>query len=74
MMKKVFVFAALLAAACVVDANTAGSPNITLDTRTQGVGALVAETQVDSRGLTRAVSLELILDTRIPLGTVILMK
>ena len=74
-MKKAFILAALLAAAYVADAaNVASSSDIALDTRTQGVGVLAAETQVDSRGLTRAVSLDLTLDTRIPLGTMILIR
>ena len=74
-MKKALIIAALLATAYVADAaNVASSSYIDLDVRTQGVGALVNETQVDPRGLTRAVSLDLTLDTRIPLGTVILIR
>ena len=62
-MKKVLIFAALLATVCVADAaqpNTAlsPSPGITLDVRRRTVD----------------VSLDLTLDTRIPLGTVILVK
>ena len=74
-MKKAFILAALLAAAYAADAaNVASSSDITLDVRTQGVGVLAAETQVDSRGLTRAVSLDIRLDTRIPLGTILLIR
>jgi len=74
-MKKLLILAALLATAYVADAaNIAASTDITLDLCTQGVGALANETAVDPRGLTRALSLDLTLDMRIPLGTVILIR
>jgi len=74
-MKKLLILAALLVTAGIADAaNVAASSYIDLDLRTQGFGVLANETEVDSRGLTRALSLDLTLDTRIPLGTVILVK
>ena len=75
MMKTAFILLALLATVTVaIAANVGVSADITLDTRTQGVGVLAVGASVDSRGLTRALSLELALDTRIPLGTMIMIR
>ena len=75
-MKKAFVLTALLAGATADADNVVSSanPGITLDTRTQGSGVLAQETSVDSRGLTSDVSLEILLNTKIPLGTMIIIK
>ena len=74
-MKKALIFTALLAAACVADAaNTAASADIALDTRTQGAAVLAGEAEMDVRGLTVDLSTDILLDTRIPLGTMFLVR
>ena len=74
-MKKALIFTTLLATACVVDAaNTAASADITLDTRTQGAAVLAGEAEVDVRGLTVDLSTDISLDTRIPLGTMFIVR
>jgi len=61
-MKKVLILAALLAAACVADASTAASTDES------------SSITLDARRRTFAVSLDITLNTKIPLGTVILVK
>ena len=75
-MRKALAFTALLASACVADAaNVAVSGALAaFDTRTQGIGVLLTETEIDARGLTFDVSADITLDTRIPLATLILVR
>ena len=76
-MKKALVLMTLLATAGMADpVNTAVSTSMTLDTQTQGAGALVNEAEVDARGLTIDFSrVELrVLNTKKRLATLILVR
>ena len=73
-MKKALIMAAAGIAAAWLAAGAATSNAVTLDTRTLAAGQSACLPQVDARGLTRAVSGGISLDTRKIVGTLLLIK
>ena len=74
-MKKALVIIALLATSGKAsNPISAYSLDTTLDTRTQGASVLTQGAQVDSRGLTFQLSVDITLDTRKPRATIILVR
>jgi len=74
-MKKALVIIALLTTSGMAsNPISAYSLDTTLDTRTQGASVLTQGTQVDSRGLTFQLSVDITLDTRKPRATIILVR
>jgi len=74
-MKKALVFITLMAVTAIADSPiSAVSSGTTLDTRTQGASVLPQDATVDSRGLTFKLSVDIVLDTRKPRATIILVR
>ena len=74
-MKKALIMTALLATAATADIpSVAVSADITLDTQTQGAGVLAQDAAVDARGLTFDVSGDILLNTKVPYGTLIILR
>jgi hypothetical protein len=72
--------AAIAAAALLAGPVLAGAPaaavseELTLDTRTLSVAVLAEEAGVDARSFTVDLSDEILLNTKIPLGTMLLLR
>jgi hypothetical protein len=73
--------AVIAAAALLAGPGLAGAPSsavslveLTLDTRTLSAAVLAEETGVDARSFTVDLSDEILLNTKIPLGTMILLR